>query len=71
MTQPNNQPSFIVRFLVVFVPLVVFMFLIFLSGIRNTFMMIILALAFTWMVQALYKKYLDKKQSQSENNNKK
>lgn len=63
MSQQSNQPSFAVRFLIVFVPLIVFMFLIFLAGIRNIFMMVILALAFTWMIQAIYKKYQDKKQS--------
>ena len=54
-----KQHSFIVRFVIIFVPLLLFLLLMFLAGItKNIFMTLILSLAFTWMVQAIYKKVM-------------
>lgn len=59
-----NNSSFIVRFLVIFIPLMVFMFLMHLAGITdNIFMTIILSLALVWMIQAIYKKVLKRKEN--------
>lgn len=58
-----KNPSFIVRFLVFFVPLLIFMFIMSLAGITdNLFMTVILSLAFVWMVQAIYKMVLKKRE---------
>ena len=59
------QAGFIKRFIIIFIPLIIFMILIKLAGIDNIFMMIILALAFVWMVQAIYKKVSEKKEEES------
>lgn len=59
------QAGFIKRFIIIFIPLIIFMILIKLAGIDNMFMMIILALAFVWMVQAIYKKVSEKKGKKS------
>lgn len=59
------QAGFIKRFIIIFIPLIIFMILIKLAGIDNIFMMIILALAFVWMVQAIYKKVSEKKKKES------
>lgn len=59
------QAGFIKRFIIIFIPLIIFMILIKLAGIDNIFMMIILALAFVWMVQAIYKKVSEKKGKES------
>ena len=59
------QAGFIKRFIIIFIPLIIFMILIKLAGIDNIFMMIILALAFVWMVQAIYKKVSEKKRKES------
>lgn len=59
------QAGFIKRFIIIFIPLIIFMILIKLAGIDNMFMMIILALAFVWMVQAIYKKVSEKKEKES------
>lgn len=59
------QAGFIKRFIIIFIPLIIFMILIKLAGIDNMFMMIILALAFVWMVQAIYKKVSEKKGKES------
>ena len=59
------QAGFIKRFIIIFIPLIIFMVLIKLAGIDNMFMMIILALAFVWMVQAIYKKVSEKKEKES------
>lgn len=59
------QAGFIKRFIIIFIPLIIFMILIKLAGIDNMFMMIILALAFVWMVQAIYKKVSEKKKKES------
>ncbi|MCI5885551.1 MAG: hypothetical protein MRZ77_05435 [Clostridiales bacterium] len=59
------QAGFIKRFIIIFIPLIIFMILIKLAGIDNIFMMIILALAFVWMVQAIYKKVSEKKEKES------
>ncbi len=57
-----KQHSFIVRFVIIFVPLLLFLLLMFLAGItKNIFMTLILSLAFTWMVQAIYKKVMLKR----------
>lgn len=60
------QAGFIKRFLIIFIPLIIFMVLIKLAGIDNMFMMIILALAFVWMVQAIYKKVSEKKDKEKD-----
>lgn len=59
------QAGFIKRFIIIFIPLIIFMILIKLAGIDNIFMMIILALAFVWMVQAICKKVSEKKKKES------
>lgn len=59
------QAGFIKRFIIIFIPLIIFMILIKLAGIDNIFMLIILALAFVWMVQAIYKKVSEKKKKES------
>lgn len=59
------QAGFIKRFIIIFIPLIIFMILIKLAGIDNIFMLIILALAFVWMVQAIYKKVSEKKEKES------
>ncbi|MDO4544761.1 MAG: hypothetical protein Q4C25_01265 [Bacillota bacterium] len=60
-----NQPSFIIRFLIFFVPLLLFLFVMILAGITdNIFMTIILCLAFVWLEQAVYKAILKKKETQ-------
>ena len=59
------QAGFIKRFIIIFIPLIIFMILIKLAGIDNIFMMIILALAFVWMVKAIYKKVSEKKKKES------
>ena len=59
------QAGFIKRFIIIFIPLIIFMILIKLAGIDNIFMMIILALAFVWMVQAIYKKVSEMKKKES------
>ena len=59
------QAGFIKRFIIIFIPLIIFMILIKLAGIDNIFMMIILSLAFVWMVQAIYKKVSEKKKKES------
>ncbi len=57
-----KQHSFIVRFVIIFVPLLLFLLLMSLAGItKNIFMTLILSLAFTWMVQAIYKKVMLKR----------
>ena len=66
-----KQPSFLMRFIVIFIPLIIFMVLVRVAGIDNLFMIIILALAFVWMIQAIYKKYLQKKYPQEEEEEKK
>lgn len=58
-----NGHSFIVRFLIVFIPLMIFMFIMSIAGITDDLLMtIILSLAFVWMVQAIYKAVMRKKQ---------
>ena len=59
------QAGFIKRFIIIFIPLIIFMILIKLAGIDNMVMMIILELAFVWMVQAIYKKVSEKKKKES------
>ena len=57
-----NQPSFIIRFLIVFVPALVFLFLMYLAGVTdNVFMTIVCLLAFVWFIQAIYKKVMNKR----------
>lgn len=59
-----KQHSFIVRFVIIFVPLLLFLALMSLAGItKNVFMTLILSLAFTWMIQAIYKKIMRKRNS--------
>lgn len=62
-----QEHGFLIRFLIIFLPLIVFMVLIRLAGIDNLFMIIILSLAFVWMIQAIYKKIMAKKQQEKEN----
>lgn len=63
-----KEPSFIVRFSFIFVPLMIFLFFVFLAGIRNPIMMVILALGFTWMLQAIYRKLFFKPVEPQQNN---
>ncbi|MDY4959523.1 MAG: hypothetical protein SO262_04485 [Lentihominibacter sp.] len=56
--------DFVKRFIIIFLPLIIFMILIKMAGIDNMFMIIILSLAFVWMIQATYKKYSEKKKKQ-------
>lgn len=54
-----KQPSFFVRFLIVFIPLLFFLFLMSLAGITdNVLVTVILLLAIVWMIQAIYKKVI-------------
>lgn len=58
--------DFVKRFIIIFIPLIIFMILIKLAGIDNMFMIIILALAFVWMIQAMYKKYSEKRNNKNQ-----
>lgn len=61
------NPSFLTRFLVFFIPLLLFFFLMYAAGITNNmFLTIILSLAVVWMVQAGYKHYMKKSLKQFE-----
>ena len=58
-----SQPGFIIRFLIFFVPLLLFLFVMYLAGITdNLFMTILLSLAFVWMIQAVYRMVLKKRE---------
>lgn len=58
-----KNPSFLIRFLIFFIPLMIFFFLMYAAGITNNmFVTILLSLAVVWMVQACYKTYLRKAQ---------
>ncbi|MDO4393917.1 MAG: hypothetical protein Q4C80_05835 [Bacillota bacterium] len=59
----NKTSGFIVRFLIIFIPLMIMMFLMHIAGItKNLFMTIILSLAIVWMIQSIYKKALKAKE---------
>ena len=63
-----NQPNFIIRFVMFFVPLAIFLFLMVMAGVTdNLFVAIMLALAFVWMLQAVYKRVLAKKNDNANN----
>ena len=62
-----KKPNFGIRFLIIFVPLVIFIILMDLAGItKNIPMTIILALVFVWFVQAIYKQVLMRKANKEE-----
>ena len=47
-----KMQSFIIRFLIFFIPLAIFMFIMTWIGItKNVFLTILLSLAFVWMIQ--------------------
>ena len=57
-----KMQSFIIRFLIFFIPLAIFMFIMTCIGItKNVFLTILLSLAFVWMIQAIYKIVLNRK----------
>jgi len=54
--------EFLLRVLIFFVPLMIFLFIMAMAGITdNMFMTIILLLAFVWMLQAIYKRIIAKR----------
>ena len=62
-----KKQNFGIRFLIIFVPLVIFMVLMNLAGItKNIPMTIILALVFVWFVQAIYKQILMRRSNKEE-----
>ena len=62
-----KKPGFGIRFLVIFVPLVIFFILMNMAGItKNIPMTIILALVFVWFVQAIYKQVLMRRANKEE-----
>ena len=57
-----KMQSFIIRFLIFFIPLAIFMFIMTWIGItKNVFLTILLSLAFVWMIQAIYNIVLNRK----------
>ena len=57
-----KMQSFIIRFLICFIPFAIFMFIMTWIGItKNVFLTILLSLAFVWMIQAIYKIVLNRK----------
>ena len=57
-----KMQSFIIRFLIFFIQLAIFMFIMTWIGItKNVFLTILLSLAFVWMIQAIYKIVLNRK----------